>query len=990
MDKKNISAILNDTKNRNLKKLDFSTKPWNKNVNEKLSSIPFEIFEFTQLEELNLSYNNLKSIPKEIAKLKNLKILRLNGNQLTSLPLQLGEMSKLESLSLNNNKLIVLPDSIGKLQKLNHLSISKNKITNLPEWILKLTNLSFLDIGFNDLAILPEWIGLISNLRYINLGGLKLFAIPKWISNLKNLEQLELACNELTDLPDWLTNLQNLKNLELSANNLKIFPKDITQLTGIESLRLWVNNISEVPNSIGELKNLKSLVLSGNALLTLPDSISKLQKLTDLDLGNNCLKEVPDCIFTLKSLESLDLMNAYSWGMYDCKGSKYSNKNQINKISSQICQLTNLREFTINNEMVEFPPPEIVKKGIKEIKNYFKQLEIKGIDYLYEAKLLIVGEGGAGKTSLTKKLENPNYQLQELEISTKGIDVITWHFKMENGKDFQVNIWDFGGQEIYHGTHQFFLTKRSLYALVADTRKEDTDFYYWLNIVGLLSDNSPLIIIKNEKQDRHREINESELRGQFANFKETLSTNLATNRGLPEVLTAIKRNLQLLPHIGTPLPKTWVSVREALERNSCNYIGLSEYIKLCKKYDFKDNKDIMQLSGYLHDLGICLHFQNDSLLNKIIILKPKWGTDAVYKVLDNKNVIQNLGHFKKSDLAIIWNDQEYDNMHDELLQLMINFRLCYKVPNISVDTYIAPQLLTVNPPLYEWPQANNLILRYSYEFMPKGILTQFIVAMHSFIENQCCVWKNGIVLEKSESRAEIIENYNKRELQIRTVGKNTRDLITIIAYELDKIHNTYEKLKCDKLIPCNCEQCKKNQNPHFYIFETLKRFIWDKQLQIQCQKSYQMVNVNELIDDVIDINQTFGKVMKTFGDIAIYGSVEQLIIQQTSEENIFMKTTSNIDEKNTMKSSWANGSFYLFAFVIVIGGLAFIAGGIPFYTLALIIIAAIIIVPMIGALQLRNDKNISEKNFLKLMRIVFRQLPVIKKFATGMPKVLNE
>ena len=48
-----------------------------------------------------------------------------------------------------------------------------------------------------------------------------------------------------------------------------------------------------------------------------------------------------------------------------------------------------------------------------------------------------------------------------------GIDVIEWHFGMEGGQDFGVNMWDFGGQEIYHATHQFFLTKRSLYALVA-------------------------------------------------------------------------------------------------------------------------------------------------------------------------------------------------------------------------------------------------------------------------------------------------------------------------------------------------------------------------------------------------------------------------------------------------------------------------------------------------------------------------------------------
>ena len=59
-------------------------------------------------------------------------------------------------------------------------------------------------------------------------------------------------------------------------------------------------------------------------------------------------------------------------------------------------------------------------------------------------------------------------------------------------RKFQVNIWDFGGQEIYHATHQFFLTRRSVYILVCDDRKEDTDFFYWLQVVELLRDMNAL------------------------------------------------------------------------------------------------------------------------------------------------------------------------------------------------------------------------------------------------------------------------------------------------------------------------------------------------------------------------------------------------------------------------------------------------------------------------------------------------------------------
>ncbi len=204
-------------------------------------------------------------------------------------------------------------------------------------------------------------------------------------------------------------------------------------------------------------------------------------------------------------------------------------------------------------------------------------MEEKGKDRIYEAKLLIVGEAGAGKTSLAHKIIDPNYQLREDQPPTEGIAVLPWDFTLEEGKTFRVNLWDFGGQEIYHATHQFFLTKRSLYVLVADTRKEDTDFYYWLNVVELLSGNSPLLIILNEKQNRRRDINERQIRGLFNNLKETLATNLASNRDLDMVVSKIKYYLQHLPHVGSTLPRTWVRVREALESTPRNYMDFAEY-----------------------------------------------------------------------------------------------------------------------------------------------------------------------------------------------------------------------------------------------------------------------------------------------------------------------------------------------------------------------------------------------------------------------------
>jgi internalin A len=611
----------------------------------------------------------------------------------------------------------------------------------------------------------------------------------------------------------------------------------------------------EIPNSIFELTQLMKLDLSDNKLTTLPDAIAQLQNLTELYLGSNKLTSLPESIFNLQSLTSLYLNNNEITNLPESTTKLINLKrlnlfrNSLTSLPESIAKLRNLTRLVLRENQLVIPPQEVAEKGIEAIREYFRQLEEQGRDHLYEAKLLILGEGGAGKTTFAKKIANPNYILRD-EKSTTGVDVTTWSFPIEGDKSFRVNIWDFGGQEIYHATHQFFLTKRSLYALVADTRKEDTDFYYWLNVVELLSENSPLLIIKNEKQDRHRALNERQLRGKFENLKGELATNLSTNRGLEKVKDEIEHYIKSLPHIGSPLPKTWVRVREILEQDSRNYISLDEYLNICKNHSFAHIKDSLQLSGYLHDIGVFLHFQDEPLLRKTVILKPNWGTDAVYKVLDNKKVIENLGRFTWFDLENIWYTHEYENMRDELLQLMMKFKLCYEIPT-QKGSYIAPQLLTENQPNYEWDEEENLLLRYSYEFMPKGILLQFIVVMSGNILEQN-VWKSGVLLEKEKTRADVIEYYEKRQIHVRVAGAHKKELMTIVIHELDKIHNTYKTLKYDKQIPCNCEECGTSIEPHFYKYEQLQNFIEKRLVEIQCGATGNMVNVRGLIDDVFE------------------------------------------------------------------------------------------------------------------------------------------
>ena len=707
------------------------------------------------------------------------------------------------SLDLKFQRIKELPPEIGQLTNLTSLDLSCNKLTTLPDSIAQLTNLTSLALSYNRLTTLPDSIGKLTNLIRFYITYNQLTTLPDSIGELISLDTLYLDKNQLTSLPESIGNLTNLTNLILWSNKLTILPESIVQLINLEVLQLNINQLKALPENIGELQKLRELNVTKNQLVSLPQSLSNLSKLSMLTVSSN----------------------------------------QLNL------------------------PPEIDRRRKPEtILEFLRQRREEGDDYIYEAKLIIIGEGGAGKTSLANKLIDSNYILKlegtdTPEKSTEGIDVLHLDFRHPSGKPFRINLWDFGGQEIYHATHQFFLTKRSLYLLVADNRQENTDFNYWLEVVELLTEASPILIVTNEKQERSCQINETQLRGRFLNLKDVFPTNLATNRGLAEILTAIQHHIGQLPHIGTPLPKTWVNVRKALETDTRNYISQDEFLKLCDTHGFKRREDKLQLSEYLHDLGVCLHFQDDKfpLLKHYVILKPEWGTTAVYKVLDTQKVQKNLGCFTHTDLTEIWADYQYADMRDELLQLMMKFKLCYEIPHRPL-TYIAPQLLSPNQPNYTWDDTDNLILRYHYEFMPKGMLTRFIVEIHKLIDSEL-VWKDGVILKDNNSKAEIIEARYRKEINIRISGKIKKSLLENIRYEFKKIHASYNqpedppekhRLKYQEFIPCNCPACKGSQEPHQYVLSKLYEYMENQRATVPCEKKpYREVVVRDLIDDSI-------------------------------------------------------------------------------------------------------------------------------------------
>lgn len=839
-----------------------------------LIDIPETVYTLTNLVIIDLRNNNLRLIPDELRHLPNLKQVVLIGNPLESLP-------DLPGVTIFIDSSIYLRCRHQFRPEFTHLVLDpKTREKDGPSWAEELRiagnrnltigrNFSVFDILEHEFPIqdiiLTFYSKMLNGDKYLKVinnsfaGLISQGYFSRSISRIAGLNggcgpsefgilatrslSFEIISEPSPAISKLLYSLGDLEldRLTLSWFQLKTVPVEIRRLHRLQCLTLKGLKLSFLPDWIGEL-GVERLSVSCNGLSTLPDSFASLQHLSSLRLDCNPFNSIPEVVFDLPLLEEL--------GLWECG---------ISEIPADILRLDKLRTLGINYSKIGTPPPEVASKGMDAIRDYWRQRADNGVDYLYEAKVIILGEAGAGKTSLARKIENPQYKLQAQEKSTEGIDVIRHHFtsrinpKQQNNEklsehQFRANIWDFGGQEIYHATHQFFLTRRSVYVLVCDDRKEDTDFSYWLHVVEMLSDASPLLIVQNEKQDRKRDINLSGLRARFSNLKQALATNLETNRGLDQVIQAIRNELESLEHVGVGLPATWKRVRETLEKDDHDFISLHDFLKICQQHGFTRHEDKLQLSGYLHDLGICLHFQNDPLLKNTVVLNPAWGTDAVYRVLDDAEVISAHGYFTRSQLSRIWSEAKYTGMQDELLRLMMKFQLCYALE--SEQSFIAPQLLTSNQPSYPWNSVGGLVVRYEYDFLPKGIVTRFIVALHHLIAGDALVWKTGVVLERDGSRAEIIEEMSQRRIRVRVSGPATDGLLAIVDDQLERLHAIFPLLKVERYLPCPCSECVDKAEPYGFALQQLAKMAM-KEKPIQCHESGEMIDAAKLLREVL-------------------------------------------------------------------------------------------------------------------------------------------
>ena len=649
--------------------------------------------------------------------------------------------------------------------------------------------------------------------------------------------------NTFPILPRRIEQLQNLEVLSLSHHPCLIEGDGPLYLPKLRHLDIYNCDFHQIPNAflIPTLEEIGFNCLDDS----LSSSFIKLENLRIAFLGHSNFRTLPENIGRLKNLEQLHLFFS-----------------KVSSLPESIIELPNLTEIVIVGTPLQASlPPEILNQSPQEIIRYIlSQQSNAPKEFFNESKMIIVGQGHVGKTSLLKRLVENKYVEEQ---STEGINISKWNFQWRS-TDIQLNVWDFGGQEIYHSTHQFFLTKRSLYLLVWDVlaEKEYGRIEYWLRTVQSLADDSPILLVVNKCDNgigRIDRIDQEEYTKKYPQIRNVFYVSCKDGSYIGQLRRQIKDLAVELPLMKMTWLTTWMNVRRRIEQEAQkrDSISFTTYIGICEDNGIAEEDEALSLLKYLHDLGIVLYYHDDVLLKNLVILSSEWGTDAVYKVLDEqeRRLKGRNGILYTSDLPYIWKDRKKypPEYYPHLLNLMEKFQLAF---NINPETFLVAELLN-NQSIdlgFDFSKRKTLSFRYEYDFLPAGVMTKFIVSASQYLvtkngNKQC--WRKGAYLQHNAAYAliRLFDDLSERYIQIEVSGgddRSKRELLSIVRTKIDEINGRYRKIKITQRIPCCCsENCQ-----FLFDYNTLLTAERKGKKTVECHHSLDDVQISKLLDGV--------------------------------------------------------------------------------------------------------------------------------------------
>ncbi|HIF9436785.1 TPA: COR domain-containing protein [Photobacterium damselae] len=774
--------------------------------------IPQQQIELPHTEVITFPY--LKQVYLDDIDDHYLAILSKSLNHIDTLYIENSSIKTISSNSVNKfSNIINLILASGKIDNLNNLYLPNLNQLRSPQLI----ELNMLN-GCKNLTSLHAPID--TTISQVNGPSLKEISLSGNISiNLRSidtskLENLSTTANINLVIDSPIPSLKHLRILTLThgfeLSTLHFLPN-------LRSLHLYPINIENDIREGWQHKELRNLSIIGSNLDDL-SFLKNLPALETLNLPSNQINNI-EPILSLNRLRYLNVAN-----------------NNIIDISKEISEkfklLSEHRIYNHKEKIISLrgnplisPPIEIIERGDDAIHPYFQSM-IGETEELNEAKVVFLGNGEVGKTSLMKALNGQDFDSEEK--TTHGININKYTVPINDRYAVDATIWDFGGQQIMHATHQLFLSRRCVYVLVINDRKEDVHqeqkIDYWLQQIQTFGGSSKVIIVRN-KSDMFtlNNIPEGKLKEKYPNIVSIESVSCKTKDNIKRVRDLINQQVRHLPMRKVRLAQNWIQVKNQIKdlSHERDHLPLSQFSDICNANGVTDFEAQMTLRNLLHDLSVVIAFEELDGFD-MGILSPHWITDGIYTLINSKFLEGKKGYIKLSEVQKELDKEypkKYVNKARFIIESMIQFELCHRIGNANSGTYLVPNLLPKEIKSKQIQQEGNTIrFIFRYEnLLPPSIIPNLLVRMSHQISDDKR-WRTGAIMTDTNLGVQaIVEEYTvERELRIQVTGQQVRDYFSVIRHEIRKLNepNT-EALGVKELVPLN------NHSTEFVDYEEL-------------------------------------------------------------------------------------------------------------------------------------------------------------------------
>ncbi len=599
--------------------------------------------------------------------------------------------------------------------------------------------------------------------------------------------ELSLANMKLRRLPPEIGYCTKLRRLDLRLNGLHELPDEIAKCEQLADLELGHNRFAKFPDIIVRCRGLDHLGLAGNRLRTLPESINGCSRLIFLDVSFNRLEALPNSIRSLSHLKHLHL-----------------DHNPALKIAPEL-----LRVAHDGRAVVFYRGKRPVAPAHEILDHYFSRFT-QGEKPLNEIKMILVGRGGTGKTSLVERLVWKSFDAHKKE--TPGISLTDWTMPDGEGEPVTAHVWDFAGQVIAQAMHQYFYSQRTIYLLVLTGREnsERADAEKFLRLIAAYGmergddgkdKGPPVLVILNKWEDSgsaRPKLDREGLRQRYPFIVDFMETDCATEYGLEKLRARLHELVDALPYVRAPWGKHWAAVKDELRSLTAQraHISYEEYRRVCARNEVREEREQDSLAAALHALGLALNFRNDPRLCDSTVLSPHWLVEHSYGII--RWAEAHGGRLLRAELAQAMPEEKDAMMRDYMARIMERFEIVYALEGRGTpdqpEEWLVPQALPANSKgtvaFHDASPQECTRLRYRYRVLPEDLVPKFIVRTHSFIEADH-VWSTGVILEKNGARVLVrMEADVDRVVEITALGPEDarRDLAGLVMEEFRRIH----------------------------------------------------------------------------------------------------------------------------------------------------------------------------------------------------------